>query len=50
MHQKVRQGYLALLEENPDRIALIDASQSVEKVVEDALAVIINKYKDLKNA
>ncbi|MGV3006244.1 dTMP kinase [Streptococcus pluranimalium] len=50
MHQKVRQGYLALLEEKPDRIALIDASQSVEKVVEDTLAVIINKYKDLKDA
>ncbi|WP_438831158.1 dTMP kinase [Streptococcus pluranimalium] len=50
MHQKVRQGYLALLETNPDRIALIDASQSVEKVVEDTLAVIINKYKDLNDA
>lgn len=50
MHQKVRQGYLALLEEKSDRIALIDASQSVEKVVEDTLAVIINKYKDLKDA
>ncbi|CAM3302903.1 dTMP kinase [Streptococcus pluranimalium] len=50
MHQKVRQGYLALLETNPDRIALIDASQAVEKVVEDTLAVIINKYKDLNDA
>ncbi|MGT2832583.1 dTMP kinase [Streptococcus halotolerans] len=49
LHQKVRQGYLALLEENAERIALIDASQSVDKVVDDTLAAIIQKYKELKH-
>ncbi|MEQ9763091.1 dTMP kinase [Streptococcus sp. ZJ151] len=49
MHQKVRQGYLALLEENAERIVLVDASQPVDKVVEDTLAAIIKKYKEIKH-
>lgn len=49
MHQKVRQGYLTLLEENAERIALIDASQPVNMVVDDVLAAIIKKYKELKH-
>ena len=40
MHQKVRQGYLALAKENPDRIVTIDASQPLDKVVADTLAVL----------
>ena len=36
-HQDVRQGYLHLLDKYPDRICLIDASQSMDKVFEDAL-------------
>ncbi|MEQ9809363.1 dTMP kinase [Streptococcus jiangjianxini] len=49
MHQKVREGYLALLEENAERIVLVDASQPVDKVVEDTLAAIIKKYKEIKH-
>ena len=35
LHQKVRQGYLAILEKEPQRVVKIDASQSFDKVVED---------------
>lgn len=44
MHKKVRQGYLALAKENPDRIVTIDASQSLEKVIQDALAVLMKRF------
>ncbi|MBM7643508.1 dTMP kinase [Streptococcus loxodontisalivarius] len=40
MHQRVRQGYLELAEENPDRIKIVDASQDLEAVVEDAFNLI----------
>ena len=39
-HKKVRAGYLALVEKYPDRIQVIDASQPVEKVLEEAYTVI----------
>jgi dTMP kinase len=35
LHQKVRQGYLAILEKEPQRVVKIDASQPFDKVVED---------------
>lgn len=50
MHHKVRQGYLSLLKENPERIVLVDASQSLDKVVDDTLAVIAKRYKERKDA
>ncbi len=40
-HYKVRDGYLSLLSEFPERIRRIDADQSVEKVCEEA-------YKQIK--
>ncbi|MQR88625.1 dTMP kinase [Bacillus megaterium] len=40
-HYKVRDGYLSLLSEFPERIRRIDANQSVEKVCEEA-------YKQIK--
>ncbi|AEN92057.1 MULTISPECIES: dTMP kinase [Priestia] len=40
-HYKVRDGYLSLLNEFPERIRRIDANQSVEKVCEEA-------YKQIK--
>ncbi|GAB1798950.1 dTMP kinase [Priestia megaterium] len=40
-HYKVRDGYLSLLSEFPERIRRIDANQSVEKVYEEA-------YKQIK--
>ena len=39
-HEKVREGYLQLLELFPERIRKIDASRSVEEVLEDSLEII----------
>ena len=41
-HRKVRNGYLELLKENPDRIKLINANNSIEIVFEDAKKIIID--------
>ena len=41
-HRKVRNGYLELLKENPDRIKLINANNSIETVFEDAKKIIID--------
>ena len=35
LHQKVRQGYLAILDKEPQRVVKIDASQPFDQVVED---------------
>ena len=40
LHERVRQGYLAILEKEPERVVKIDASQPLEQVVADSLAVI----------
>ena len=40
LHQKVRQGYLAILEKEPQRVVKIDASQSFDKVVEDTWTLL----------
>ncbi|MGT2911246.1 dTMP kinase [Streptococcus cameli] len=40
MHQRVRQGYLAILENQSHRIVKIDASQPLEAVIEAAFHVI----------
>ena len=40
LHQRVRQGYLELAQANPQRFKVIDASQTLEKVVEEAWSVI----------
>jgi dTMP kinase len=44
MHRKVRQGYLKLLETEQGRFVKIDASQPLEKVVEDTLNVIKTRF------
>ena len=41
-HRKVRQGYLELYKEEPDRIKLINANNSIETVFEDAKKIIID--------
>lgn len=46
MHERVRQGYLSILEKNPNRVVKIDASQSLEAVVAGALAVIQKRFFD----
>ena len=46
-HQTVRQSYLKLYEKYPERIKLIDASQPLEKVIEDVKATIHDRFSDL---
>lgn len=42
-HNRVRNGYLQIAKEEPERIKVVDASQSIEKVFED-VKKIIHKY------
>lgn len=42
-HEKVREGYLQLVKNNQKRIVLVDASQSVEKVVEECYTTIMGQ-------
>ena len=44
LHERVRQGYLAILEKEPERVVKIDASQPLDKVVADSLAVIKERF------
>lgn len=39
-HEKVYAGYLKVAEMNPDRIAIIDANQPFEQVVQDCISVM----------
>ena len=34
-HEKVRQGYLTLIEEEPNRFVCVDASQTEDEVFQD---------------
>ena len=44
-HNRVRAAYLTLLEENPERIQLVDASQTMEAVLKDSLIIVEKKLK-----
>ncbi|WFA75009.1 dTMP kinase [Streptococcus suis] len=46
MHRRVRKGYLSILEQEPERFVKIDASQPLEAVVADALAVIKKRFAE----
>lgn len=46
MYERVREGYLSLLEEEPHRLVKIDASQSLEHVVADVFEVIQKRLKE----
>lgn len=47
-HQRVREGYLSILKKEPNRVRKIDASQSLEKVVADTLAVLAEHVESLR--
>ena len=47
-HQRVREGYLSILEKEPNRVRKIDASQPLEKVVADTLAVLAERVESLR--
>lgn len=42
-HQKVREGYLQLVEQFPERIVVIDANQTVEQVFADVRKILEQK-------
>lgn len=46
-HKTVREAFLRLQRENPERIKLIDASQSLPKVISDVKQTIHAKFNDL---
>lgn len=48
-HKRVHQTYLQLVQDNPDRIKVVNADQAPEKVVADALKIIIEQYPDVFN-
>lgn len=49
-HQTVRQSYLRLYHQHPERIKLIDASQPLEKVIADVRQAIHQRFGDLFSA
>lgn len=47
-HNRVRDAYHVLLEENSERMHLVDATQAADKVLDDAWQVLENKLEELK--
>jgi len=41
-HQKVREGYLQLVDRYPERIQVVNADQNIERVVEDIWALLFD--------
>lgn len=48
-HKRVHDSYLKLVHDNPDRIVSINADQAPDKVVEDAVNVIIQRFPNVFN-
>ena len=49
-HQKVREGYLHLANENPDRIYIIDAEKDPDTVFQTALSKLLDVMKEYVKA
>ncbi len=49
-HEKVRQGFLKIAEEDTERVIVIDAGQPAEQVFQTAFAAIQNKLANSNNA
>ena len=45
-HRKVRNGYLELQRQNSDRMKLVDANNSIERVFEDTKEIVTNLIKE----
>ncbi|HEY9576075.1 MAG TPA: dTMP kinase, partial [Pseudobacillus sp.] len=46
-HEKVRAGYLQLVDKFPERIAIVDAEASIESVYQESLKLILAKVEEL---
>lgn len=44
-HEKVRQGYLKLVKEEPNRFVVIDASKSLEEIHEEIIKIFLKRIK-----
>lgn len=44
-HERVRQGYLQLLEQYPERIVRVDAEQTADAVYNDVIAVVDRRFE-----
>ena len=47
-HERVREGYLNLAREEPNRWRIVDASQGIDAVQEDLLRIILDALKKHK--
>ena len=47
-HQRVRQGYLKMSASQPERWAIVDASQSLEQVQQTLIRVVLNRLAEKK--
>ena len=47
-HQRVRQGFLAIAKDDPDRCAVVDAAASVDAVAEAVLARVEARFEGFK--
>lgn len=45
-HERVRQGYLNLAHEEPERLRIVDASQGIDAVQEDLFQIILDAIKN----
>lgn len=45
-HKKVREGYLQLQKENPERIKIVDANESIDKVFENTKNIVVQLIKE----
>jgi len=48
-HERVYDSYIELVKNNPDRIKKINAEQTPETVVQDALEVIVARFPNIFN-
>lgn len=47
-HRRVREGYLAIAKENPERFAVIDASRGIDEVFTDVLQLLRDRAPSLR--
>jgi len=46
-HKRLRDGFLEIAKDEPDRCAVIDATQSIDTVCENVLVALHTKFPDL---